>query len=148
LLGMEARSVQAVIIAVMAIGALTLLHKQPRFGLLLGISAAVAILAILVTRPLLIEVPIVLARDALVLLPVMLLILAIGLRTIGDWLSGNLRPAAVFIGVAWIVLTVKLGPLGQTYYSPNNFTNDGAFQYYTNLDARPNPYVRDLSRHV
>jgi hypothetical protein len=64
-------------------------------GLLLGTSAAGGILTILVARPTGIEYPIVLTRYALFLLPVLLLILAIGLRTLGGLLRGHRHPATL-----------------------------------------------------
>src|SRR5206468_199951 len=99
-------------------------------------------------RPSGLEAPIVVARYALFLLPVLILLLAVGLRTLGGWLPGKLRPAAIILAMAWMVLMVKAGPLPKIYYFPNNFTNHGAFQYYPSLDAQRNPYMKALSRPI
>jgi hypothetical protein len=147
LIGMEAPAAQALTLAVMALGAVTLLHEQPRLALLLGTTAAVVLLGIAAARPTEIEYPIVLARYALFLLPVMILALAIGLRRIGGWLR-SVRPAAVVCWAAWLIVTAKLGPLGRTYYAPNGFTNHAAFQYYPYFDDPRNAYMRHLSRPV
>jgi hypothetical protein len=147
LIGMEAPAAQALTLAVMALGTFTISHEQPRLALLLGTTVAVVILGIAAARPTGIEYPIVLARYALFLVPAMILALAIGLRRIGGWL-GALRPAAVVVWMAWMILTVKAGPLGRTYYAPNGFTNHAAFQYYPYFDDARNHYKRDLSRPV
>src|SRR5262245_22407834 len=121
-IGMGAPTAQVLTLAMVALGAFTLLREQPSAALLLGITAAAVILAIVVARPLGIDShPITLARYALFLLPVMILMLAIGLRRIGDWL-GAARPLAIVIWVTWMILTVELGPIGRTYYAPNSFT--------------------------
>jgi len=147
LIGMEAASTQAVVLAIMALGAFTLLREQPRLGLLLGMIVSVDLLGIVAAKPTGIEYPIVLARYVLFLLPVMILGLALGLRTIGGWLRPA-RPVAVLIWAAWMILTVKLGPLARTYYAPNSFTNHAAFQYYPYSDDQRNPYKRGLARPV
>jgi len=97
LMGLGARSVQAITLAIMAIGALSIGRKLPKFGLVLGTSAAVAILAILIIRPSGIEFSIVVARYALFLLPVLLILLAAGLSLIGRRMTGMLRPAALIL---------------------------------------------------
>jgi hypothetical protein len=148
LLGMDARLLEAITLAIMMLGAFFVVRRQPSFGVLLGTSAGVAILTILIARPMGIEYPIVVARYALFLLPVLLLLVAAGLHAIGGWMTGMLTPAAVMIGVAWMVLTLLSGTIPKIYYFPNNFTNHGAFQYYPTLDGRQNPYIRDLSRPI
>ena len=145
--GMEAPAAQALTLAVMTLGAFTLLRKQPRLALLLGTAAGAVILAIVAARPLGIDShPITLARYALFLLPVMILVLAIGLRRIGDWL-GAARPVAGVIWATWMIFTFTLGPISRIYYAPNNFTNHALFQYYPYFDER-NAYTQSLSLPV
>jgi hypothetical protein len=147
-IGMGAPTAQVLTLAMVALGAFTLLREQPRVALLLGTTGAAVILAIVVARPLGIDShPITLARYALFLLPIMILMLAIGLRRIGEAL-GAARPLAIVIWVGWMILTFKLGPIGQTYYAPNSFTNHAVFQYYPYFDVERNPYKRILSRPV
>jgi len=147
-IGMEAPAVQVLTLAIVALGVFILLRRQPRLALLLGTASVAVILGIVASRPLGIDShPITLARYALFLLPVMILALAIGLRAIADWL-GPVRPLAVVIWAAWMIFTVKLGPIGQIYYAPNSFTNHAVFQYYPHFDAERNPYKRNLSLPV
>lgn len=149
LLGMdEVRWVQAVSLAVMALGSLFLLRRQRRFALLFGTSTAAAILTILISRPKGIEFPIVIARYALFLLPILLIVLAGGLRMIGSFIFGNTRPVAIIMGMAWVVVLAKAGPLQRIYYAPNNFTNDAAFEYYPSFLPERNLYVKYLSHQV
>ncbi len=147
LLGIESHSVQAFSLAIIAVGALSVWRRRPQVALLLGTSAAVVILTIFIARPAGIEYPIVMARYALFLLPVVLLLLADGLYTIGAWLTRD-RPAGAILGMAWIVVLLEAGPLREIYYRPSNFTNHGAFQYYPSLKPQANPYIHDLSRPV
>jgi len=146
LLGTGSRFVQVPTLAIMVLGSILLVKGQPRLSLTFSVTAAAAVLTMVVSRPTGIEASIVLARYALFLLPLLLLILAIGLRALGGWIVGASRQAAVIIGLAWIVLLVKAGPLQGTYYTPNNFTNHGAFQYYPSLDPKRNPYIQTLDR--
>jgi Dolichyl-phosphate-mannose-protein mannosyltransferase len=148
LLGVDARSLQVATLAIMALGALRIARTHARFGGVLGTCAVAAILPILITRPGGIAYPVVVARYALFVLPVLLLLLASGLKTIGGWTTGAPRPAAAMMVVAWMTTMVVAGPLPDIYYFPNDFTNHGAFQYYPSLDARRNPYVKSLSRPI
>jgi hypothetical protein len=146
-LGMgEVRLVQAISLAVMIVGTFFLARRQPGLALLLGTCAGGAILTILVSRPAAIEFPVVIARYAIFLLPVVLMVLAIGLRTIGSFVTGSERYATLIIGIGWIVVIANVGPLRQIYYAPNNFTNHAMFQYYPSLDPERNPFAKSLSR--
>jgi hypothetical protein len=144
-LGMQAPLAQVLTGTIIVLGSITLVRKDPRLALLLGTSALVALLLIVITRPTGIEYPIVVARYTLFWLPVMILMQAIGLQKIGSYLSG-IPSGAKLMWVTWVIVSIMVGPLRRVYYAPNNFMNHAAFQYYPYFDAQRNPYVRELSR--
>jgi hypothetical protein len=119
-------------------GGVALARRHPARAAFLAAVAAVALGLPLVTHPVLIELPMVFVRYALVLLPLALLLVAGGvvsaLTLVGP---GGPRTASV-LGPVLAALLVWLGPLPRTHRHPNAWTNHPAFQYsYTTPPCDP-----------
>ncbi len=127
------------------IGGVCLARRQPRLAAYLALLALCQIAAPVVTGPAGIATPIVLARYCLPLLPLLLLVAAIGIVRLDAAAARRLAayPAGALAAVA-VALLLVFGPLPAVYYYPNNWTNHRVFQYRygssgTDADARPAP---------
>ena len=126
----------------LAVGAAGLWRRQRRLAGFVAAVAAWQLLVLLITRPTALEFPIVVARYGLALLPLLLLLTAAGLRTLGAQVGRFFRPAALALFAAWLLVSLQQGPLRSTYYAPNSWTNHALFQYYPDLSAQHNPYAQ------
>ena len=128
-----AGSARTSVIVAMGLGALAgavALGRRHAAGL--GFLVAVAALALgvpLATHPALIELPIVLVRYALIVLPLGLLLVAVGLVSGLALTTGRESGAALVLGPVVGALLVWAGPLPRTHARPNAWTNHPAFQY-------------------
>jgi len=90
--------------------------------------------AIFVVKPLAVEIPVVFARYAISILPVWLLLIAIGLNDISLRLAFSVKnriTPVISNGIPTLFLMFAFldGPLFNIYGGPNNFTNHTVFQY-------------------
>ena len=116
--------------ALVVTGCAWLARRQLRFALYVAVLAAGQILLPVLMRPYAIEVPIVLARYSLPLLPFLLLGAATGITgldaALARWLpvyrTGPF--AATVVGLLFV-----FGPLPAIYRYPNNWTNHALFEY-------------------
>ena len=117
-------------------GLIHLVKTQRWLGVTLGMLFPLQMLAMLAVGPHSSHVGIVLARYSLILLPVYLMLAAIGLISLFDRVAAHtrLQPRIQLISAVLLVLTLLLaGPLPRCWRAPNNFTNHGVFQH----DYRP-----------
>ena len=122
----------------------------------LAFLAAVAALAMgipLATHPVLIDLPIVFVRYALVVLPLALLLVAVGVVSALALLVPRAPEAASTVGPLLAALLISLGPLPRTHGHPNAWTNHPAFQYsYTAPPCDPRvvmpPFYARLAREA
>ncbi|MGH9339201.1 MAG: glycosyltransferase family 39 protein [Acidobacteriota bacterium] len=126
-------------------GGVLLAKQQSRFFLYLAVLVGVHFAALVLSGPALIFFPIVFARYLLPALPFLMLLLAGTLGHGEHWLRERigLYPQ----GLITMVLAVCLlffGPLAQTYYSPNNWTNHALFQYYYDFSNKDYSYSHIL----
>ncbi len=135
-------------------GGLVLARERPRLLALLATMALAGPAAILVTRPVSVDAPIVAARYSLAVLPVGLLLVAVALARAERWLRARIRawPPGTLTALAVAGLFIS-GPLPRVLARPNNWTNHGWFQYAYGpapLDWRCPPEVprfyRELAR--
>jgi hypothetical protein len=145
---------------VAAYGMLVLWRLAPTLAGSLLLACAAALTLSFVTRPHLIQLPFVLARYTIVLLPVALLCLAVATRRFDAALAGLFpRWPAGLAGVTLCGLITAVGPLRDIYYWPNNWTNHGLFQYAYDPTSRysyaprltsrpPSPFYTWLSRYA
>jgi hypothetical protein len=161
--------------AAMLVGAASLVAGSGRTGVVAGLGlaalgggvalgrrhparvaflAAVAVFAVglpLVTHPVLVELPMVFVRYALVLLPLALLLVAGGVMSSLALVGPRGPKAASVLGPGLAALLVWLGPLPRTHRHPNAWTNHPAFQYsYTTPPCDPGfvppPFYERLAR--
>jgi hypothetical protein len=128
--GTRWRALQGAIALLALGGGLRLAREQPRLALLLGVMALAGPAAMLLTRPVSSDQPIVAARYCLVALPVMWLMVAVALARGEEWLRARGAPAprGTLTALAVALLLVS-GPLPRLHVRPNNWTNHGSFQY-------------------
>ena len=132
-------------------GLVALSRHRPRWLATFVFLAACELAALAVSRPDVVDAPIVLARYGLPLLGFVLLIAAEGLARLDGALRREWRrlpPHAISAGVAASVLA--FGPLlslhdpeNAVHYRPNSFTNHALYQYQHTARARRN-YVAEL----
>jgi len=111
-------------------GGVVLGRERPRLLALLAVMAFAGPAAILVSRPVSVDQPIVVARYCLVALPVMWLLVAVALARGDEWLRARRVPCPTGTLTALAVAALFLaGPLPRIHARPNNWTNHGWFQY-------------------
>lgn len=142
----------AALAALVLAGSLVLARERPRLLVLLGAMALAGPVAILVTRPVSVDAPIVSARYCLVVLPVALLLAAVALARGEQWLRARLGacPPGTLTALAVVGLFFS-GPLPRLHARPNNWTNHGWFQYAydpARLDWRCPPEVPRFYREL
>jgi len=108
------------------------------FSILLITSFAIVI----VVRPMGMGDPIVIARYALLSLPLLLWLIALGIVSIGARLETVFRPAGLLVPAAWLVAMGLSGPLRGTDYVPNDWTNHALFQYYPDMSWQNDDRMR------
>jgi hypothetical protein len=115
---------------VAALGGAWLWARRPRLAAYLGGLTAAQLGLVMVAQAKGGQMPIVLARYLLPILPILLLGVALGAEAIDDALRRfwARSPRGVF-AAAVCALACLLGPLPATYYRPNNWTNHPLFQY-------------------
>jgi hypothetical protein len=145
----------ALLAILIAVGAVELTLERIGFSLYLLSVVVIQVLAVLVAQPAHLNHSIVLARYNLVLLPLLLLWVAVGgLRLAQRLPHPVLTSSGVLAGAAVIVLLLFLGPLPEIYFWPNNWVNQGVFQYdydqsrlfETHLPEEIPPFYAELSR--
>jgi hypothetical protein len=129
LTGLAHPALACAIVVVSGIGLGSLARRQFHLCLVLGAMAAAAPIAVIVGRPVSIEMPIVLARYCLFALPVILLGVACALAAAEEGLRARrLRlPKGALAMIAAALLLLE-GPLPRIHAHPNNWTNHGLFQ--------------------
>jgi hypothetical protein len=110
-------------------GLVALARRRPALAAYLAVVAGVAIAVPLLGHPVLIELPIVLTRYCLVLLPLLLVLVSCGCISAAALLGARGPAVAGVMGPALAGLLFWLGPLAQTHRHPNAWTNHPAFQY-------------------
>lgn len=130
LVGTSSLWLVAAILVFAVVGWVWLARHQPRLALYVAFLAGCQVVVPVVTRPAAIEVSIVLARYSLPLLPLLLLLVAVGIGRL-DAIVG--RHLAVYragaLAAVVIALLFAFGPLPEIYRYPNNWTNHALFQY-------------------
>jgi hypothetical protein len=116
--------------AAMVTGIVVMARGERRLLGFLVFASAAQTLPSLIGRPAYIDVPIVLVRYNLTLVPILLLFAAVGLARLSD----SLRRAGLGVlggipAAAVCVLLLYFGPLPEIHYRANNWTNHGMFQY-------------------
>lgn len=150
-----AGSGRTVVIVAMGLGALggsvALGRRHPSRLAFLAAVAALAMGTPLASHPVLIDLPIVFVRYALVVLPLALLLVAGGVVSALTFVGPRAPEAASALGPLLAALAVWLGPLPRTHWRPNAWTNHPAFQYsYTAPPCDPGlvvpPFYARLAR--
>lgn len=112
------------------VGALELARRDPRLCAYLGFVAALSLAFVIAVRPAVSNVPIVLARYALIVSPLFLLMSAVAFASAASrWRHTLPAPLAVLLPPAAGVALLWLGPIPELYRHPNNWTSHGLFQY-------------------
>jgi hypothetical protein len=120
----------AVLVGLVVAGWAWLARRQRRLALYGAVLVAGQIVVPVVTRPSVIEVPIVLARYLLPLLPLVLLGAAGGIAAFDTALARRLPGYRTGLLAATVVgLLFVFGPLPAIYRYPNSRTNHALFQY-------------------
>lgn len=109
-------------------GAWALWNQQRIFTVCVAVAVVVQVAAVVVSRAAAIHVPIVAARYIAVVLPLLLLLPAAGIASVGRQAEGAARIAPYLIGVPLIAALYCRGPFPRVYLAPNDFANHGAFQ--------------------
>jgi Dolichyl-phosphate-mannose-protein mannosyltransferase len=120
------------------VGAVGLCQRNPWFGGTLVSLYPLHVLALAISRPDSVDVPLVIVRYSIPLVPVSLLLVACGIQYSLEAFArrtGFKPMLQTLVAFACALALVLAGPLPQTYAAPNNFTNHGAFQQrYTAID--------------
>lgn len=127
LLSGSGATVAALVFGVMsALGARALWRSQPALVAMFTGTLAAYVVALGISRPAGAEWGLILIRYSIVLVPIALLLAAVGL----DRVTARITPRWAAAAVAWgaLVTLLALGPFRTIYDPPNNFTNHGAFQ--------------------
>jgi hypothetical protein len=112
-------------------GAIDQCRKNPWFGGTLVSLYPLHVLALVISHPNSVDVPLVMVRYCIPLVPVSLLLVACGLQYSLEAFARRtgFRPLLqALTAFACAIALVLAGPLPQIYSAPNNFTNHGAFQ--------------------
>jgi hypothetical protein len=113
----------------MALGASVLARRQPRLLILFLAQTLVALVTVLVVRPVLIDWAMVFARYCLIGLPLLLIALGQGLASMEGALARRLRAPGGILAPLVALALIPLGPLPRINARPNNWTNHGIYQY-------------------
>jgi mannosyltransferase len=125
--GNPALLVAAILLA--CTGGLWLFREQRSLVAYLATISVASVAVPFVSRPLLVEMPIVFARYCLIIVPIGLMLISLALARISAR-AGRLRSCAtVALSAAFCLAYYHWGPLPSIYYHPNNWTNHGLFQY-------------------
>ncbi len=137
------------------LGLILLLRQNRTLGILLLSVYITNLLAIVVTRPLGIHVPRVIARYCIVLFPLSFILASIGLNSLGNGFRKMLPIAfqrykeflTYLAGYGFIVASFLAGPLLWIYQTPNNFMNHAAYQESYKPIQWDKPYERMLLKN-
>ena len=120
------------------VGVIGLCRRDPWFGGTLVSLYPLHVFALAISHPDSVDVPLVIARYSIPLVPVSLLLVACGIQYVLEAFARRtgfqpmLQTLAAF---ACVIALVLAGPLPQIFAAPNNFTNHGAYQQrYTPID--------------
>jgi hypothetical protein len=124
------------------VGMIVLYRRDRLLALSLGVLLMIPFAVVIAFHPLGMTDPIVNARYALVCLPLLLWLVAVGLVVIGRRLRTVFPPAGVLTPAAWLLATGLSSPLVRNEYTPNNWTNHAIFQYYLDMNPGENVHLR------
>lgn len=120
------------------VGAVGQCRRNPWFGGTLASLYPLHLLALAISRPDSVDVPLVIVRYSIPLVPVSLLLVACGIQYTLEAFArrtGFHPMLQTLTAIACAIALALAGPLPQIYSAPNNFTNHGAFQQrYTAID--------------
>ncbi len=130
----------AAVVAVALVGAIQSAREERVLVASIAISVLLHSLVLVASRPVGIDSPMVLVRYSVTALPILLLFEARGWVGVGKalrhWARHRLTGLPLVAGCA---LLLGFGPLRDTYYRPNNWTNHPVFQYEYDEDG---PFYR------
>jgi len=113
-----------------AVGVTALTLEQRRFSLYILSVTVIQVLLVIVAHPAHVNWSIVPARYNLVILPFLLTWVAVGCFRLARWLPRPFRSySGTPVAAGVILLLLLLGPLPEIYFWPNNWANQGVFQY-------------------
>jgi hypothetical protein len=113
------------------VGAVGLCRRNPWYGATLVTLYPLHLLALAISRPESVDVPLVIVRYSIPLVPVSLLLLACGIQYVLEAFArrtGFQPMLQALTAFACAIALALAGPLPQIYSAPNNFTNHGAYQ--------------------
>lgn len=125
-----------IFLGLLVYGAMLFLRRYPLFGVSVISIFVCYFLALTLLRPDSVHAPIVISRYSIPVYPLSYFLVAMGLTSslekLGSFFlvskSARGRIASNMIAAAFLVALFLTGPLPNTYFSPNNFTNHSAFQ--------------------
>lgn len=137
-LGTAHTGLVAALLAFAAAGAVTVVRRGGRTLGYLAVAACAQLAAVVVLRPRAAEHPIVVARYALLLIPLLTALVAAGMVGAGRFVRcGEGRLGAGPLSVALCLSLLWFGPHREWMYRPNQWTNHAKFQYCYDFDSRP-----------
>jgi hypothetical protein len=104
-------------------------RAQARLVSYLSFLSVAQLLCVLVGRPAYLDVPITLVRYNLTLLPVTLVLVAVGVTGLGGPRGRAVAVRRGLVGALVSGLLLAFGPLPDIHARPSNWTNHGMFQY-------------------
>ncbi len=138
-------------LAILAIqGAGRFLRTFPRASAFVSLACAAQVLGVLLLAPDGLDIPIILVRYLLPLLPIGLVCAARGLSDLEARLQARMRvlPSGA-LSLLLAATAFWAGPLSFSYYYPNSWTNHGLFTYaYDLLDSRFSYYRGTLPKRT
>ena len=117
--------------ALVIAGAVCQCRRNPWFGGTLVSLYPLHVLALIISHPNSVDVPLVMVRYCIPLVPVSLLLVACGIQYILESIARRtgLQPMLQTVTAFACAIALALaGPLPQIYSAPNNFTSHGAYQ--------------------
>jgi hypothetical protein len=131
------------------LGAIEQCRRNPWFGGMLVSLYPLHALALIASRPISADDPVVLTRYCIPLVPVSLLFVACGMQAVIEAIAArvNFRPVLqIFTTFACVAALAIAGPLPQCYLPPNNFTNHNAYQHQSESIDWQSSYNSDFTR--
>jgi hypothetical protein len=134
--GAQTQVLRALFAAGLVAGTVVAIERRNGLLGLLVLCCACLVLALLVSRPELVQVPIVLVRYLLPVLVVLLLATALGLSHLDGWLASKLPWKRGLLACGVPIVLLAFGPLRDVLHHPNQWTNHAWFQYQYSAEAR------------